>query len=39
MPIYTIVKVTVFCGRNSMNKALEQKPIERLKRNPRVPAK
>jgi len=36
MLIYTIVKATVFCGRNPMNKTLEQKPIDRLNRNPRV---
>lgn len=39
MLIYTMVKVTVFCGRNPVNKTLEQKPIDRLNRNPRVPAK
>jgi len=39
MLIYTMVKVTVFCGWNPMNKTLEQKPIGRLNRNPRAPAK
>jgi len=36
---YTMVKATVFCGLNPMNKTLEQKPIDRLNRNPRVPVK
>ena len=39
MLIYTMVKVTVLCGRNPMNKTLEQEPIDRLNRNPRVPSK
>jgi hypothetical protein len=34
-----MVTVTVFGGRNPMNKTLDQTPIDLLNRNPSLPAK